>query len=191
MRTKLDAMRSLARYISECLGEDWDVGVFAEQGTFSRPAVAVRTAGPMLTAGARHTLDNTLPVAIYAYPEEGESVEGGFTNAHAVEDLLWQAFNVGIGEGHPWRVPLYDYDGVPIDEGSELRRYPDYLRVVDFSIDATQSPEDEMKWTVVLSLRVTWKRSGELPTGKRLVTAIKPTITPQVAEELVVEEAVA
>lgn len=173
MRTKEDALRSLARYISESLGEAWEVGLFADQGTFERPGVAVRTAGPMLVGGSRHTLDNTLPVAVYAYPEEGGSVEAGYVNAMATEESLWQAFNVGIAEGHPWRIPLYDYEGVPITEGSEMRRYPDYLRVVDLSIDSTQAPEDEMKWTVIASLRLTWKRAGELAPGTRLAQELQ------------------
>lgn len=177
MRTKNDALRSVARYMNEAFGEGWEVGYFAEQGVFSRPGVAVRSAGPLLTAGSRHTLDNTLPVAVYAYPAEGDTIEEGYANTTAAEESLWQAFNVGIGEGHPWRIPLYDYEGVPVDRSSSLRRYPDYLRVVDLSIDSAQSPEDQQKWTVTASLRLTWKRTGELATGKRLVTQIKPDFT--------------
>lgn len=184
MRTTRDAIRSLARYMTEAFGDDWEIGYFSQQGTFARPGVAVRTTGPLLSGGSRHTLDLTQPMAVYVYPPEKDTVEETFDSVMSAEETLWQAFNVGIGEGHPFRVPLYDYEGVPIDEGSILRRYPDYLRVVDCSIDRSQSADDEKKWTVTAELRVTWRRTGELATGRRVAQDLKATIAAELDTEI-------
>jgi hypothetical protein len=175
MRTVRDALRSISRYMSEAFGDDWEVGFFAQEGAFSRPGIAVRTAGPLLSGGSRHTADLTQPIAVYVYPAEGESVEATFDNVMAAEERLWQAIQVGIGAGRPYRIPLYDFEGVAIDEGSLLRRYPDYLRVLDLSINRAQSPEDEKKWTVTGEMRVGWRRSAELPTGSRLAQKLRIT----------------
>jgi hypothetical protein len=184
MRTTRDAIRSLARYMTESFGEDWEVGYFSQQGTFARPGIAVRTTGPLLSAGSRHTLDLTQPMAIYVYPAEKETVEETFDEVMQAEEKLWQAFNIGVGEGRPFRVPLYDYEGVPYDDGSSLRRYPDYLRVVDCSIERAQSADDEKKWTVTAELRLTWRRAGEMPTGKRVATDLKQTIAAELGTEI-------
>lgn len=178
MRTTNDALRSLARYMSRAFGDDYEVSVFNEQGTFTRPGISVRTAGPALSSGSRHTIDLIQPVAVYVYPVEGESVEETFAGVMEAEEILWQAFNVGIEEGRPWRVPLYDYDGVKISEESILRRYPDYLRIVDLSIDRAQSPEDELKWTVTGNLRLTWRRAGRLAHGTRLAQDVRTSFSP-------------
>lgn len=177
MRTTQDALRSLARYMSEAF-PDFSVGFFNEEGTFARPAVAVRTTGPTLSSGSRHTVDLIQPTAIYVYPAEEESVEATFAKVMAIEDTLWRTFHVGVSAGRPMRIPLYDYEGVPLEEGSMLRRYPDYLRVVDLSIDRAQAPEDEMKWTVIAEARLTWRRAAEVPSGTRLAGDIRTDFTP-------------
>lgn len=159
--------------MAEVFGDEWEVGFFGQEGTFSRPGIAVRTTGPLLSAGSRHTLDQTQPAAVYVYPPEDASVEATFDGVMEAEERLWQAFNVGIAEGRPFRVPLYDFDGVAIDEASSLRRYPDYLRILDLSIDRRQSPEDQKKWTVTAELRLGWRRSGELAEGSRLAQKLK------------------
>jgi hypothetical protein len=179
MRTSRDAIRSLARYMSRAFGPDWEVGFFSEEGTFGRPGVMVKATGPQLSSGSRHTIDVIQPFAVYAYPAEAEGVEDTFDNAMVAEEIIWHAFNVGVGEGRPGRVPLFDYEGVPIDEPTSLRRYPDYMRVLDLSIDRAQAPEDEKKWTVTAELRLGWRRAGELPSGTRLAQSLRTLeITP-------------
>lgn len=189
MRTSRDAIRSLARYMMEAFGGEWEVGFFAEEGTFARPGVMVKSTGPQLSSGSRHTIDIIQPFAVYAYPAEAETVEGTFDNAMEAEEILWRAFNVGLEEGRPRRVPLYDYEGVPIDEGTSLRRYPDFLRVLDASVDRAQAPEDEKKWTVTAELRLGWRRAGELPSGTRLSQSLHTEFStpPDVALEVEVE----
>jgi hypothetical protein len=173
MRTSRDAIRSLARYMSIAFGEDFEVGYFAEEGTFARPAVMVATAGSELSGGSRHTVDVVQPFAVYVYPAEGDTVEEGFERAMAAQETLFNAFRVGLEEGRPMRVPLYDYEGVAIDEGTMLRRYPDYLRVLDLSIGRSQAPTDERKFTVAADVRIGWRRAAELPSGTHLAQALE------------------
>jgi hypothetical protein len=175
MRTTTDALRSLARYCGEAFGEDWNVDLWSAQGTFTRPAIAVRTTGPTLLGGPRHTVDLTQPVALYVYPPNCGTGEATFAAAAAADDLLFTAFRVGIGAGRPMRVPLYDYAGVGLDEPSAARAYPDFLRVLDFSIDRQQSPDDENLWTLIAEMRVGWRRMGEQPDSNatQLVEALK------------------
>lgn len=173
MRTSRDAIRSLARYMAAAFGEEWEVGFFTEESTFARPAVMVKSTGPQLSSGSRHTIDVIQPFAVYAYPAEAETVEETFENAMVAEEVIWQAINVGLEGGRPRRVPLYDYEGVGITEGTVLRRYPDFLRVLDLSIDRAQSPEDEKKWTVTAEIRLGWRRAGELLGGTRLAQSVR------------------
>jgi hypothetical protein len=163
MRTQLDAVRSLARYASEVFGEDWSVNLWSAQGTFERPAIAVRRTGPTLLSGPRHSVDLTLPAALYVYPPALDTGEATFAAAAAADDLLFTAFRIGVGEGRPMRVPLYDYAGVGLDEASEVRAASDYLRVLDLSVEHHQSPEDEDLWTIIANLRLGWRRMGEQP----------------------------
>lgn len=174
MRTSKDAIRSLARYMAVAFGDGFEVGFFSEEGTFTRPGVVVAAAGGELDGGGtRHTVDVIQPFAVYAYPVEGANVEEGFDNAMAAQETLFQAFRVGVDEGRPMRVPLYDYEGIAIDEGTLLRRYPDFMRVLDLSIERSQAPEDERKWTVTAEIRIGWRRSAELPSGTRLAQALQ------------------
>ena len=179
MRTTRDAIRSIARYASEAFGEDWSVNLWAEQGTMIRPAIAVRKTGPTLITGPRHIADLVQPVALYVYPPKGDSPEASFAAAADADDTLFNAFRIGIGAGHAMRVPLFDYEGAGLDEASELRRDPDYLRVLDFSVEQFQSPEDESMWSIVASLRVGWRRTAEHPDADatRLVEDLRVEIT--------------
>lgn len=64
------------------------------------------------------------------------------------------------------RVPLYNYDGVPIDgigAFSNQRHPHDYLKVLDFSLDEGVDPEDDTEFRVVAQLRVTWRRTAVVP----------------------------
>lgn len=173
MRTTRDAVRSMARYMSEVFGDDWEIGFFNQEATFTRPGVEVKPGTSQDGGGTRHSSDVVLPIMLYAYPEPGDSVSAGFDNALAVEETFWQAFRVGVGEGRPMRVPLYDYEGISINEGTLLRRYPDYLRIADLSITRSQAPTNESLWTVTCETRVGWRRSGELEAGTRLARALK------------------
>lgn len=172
MRTERDAVRSLARYMSRSFGDEWEVTFMQDEGTFKRPGIRIVPATTVAT-GSSHTAELIMPVVVYAYPAEGDTIEDGFDNAMAAKEQLWQTFFIGVEEGRPMRVPLYDFDGTPIDEGSILRRYPDFMRVLDCSIQHTQAPEDETKWTAFAEIRLGWRRAALLPSGTRLAQQLK------------------
>jgi hypothetical protein len=67
------------------------------------------------------------------------------------------------------RIPLYDYDGVPLDglgSVSYARGSHDYLRVQSCTIDRGEDPEDDRYFRVIVQVRVTWRRRGHVPTDR-------------------------
>lgn len=64
------------------------------------------------------------------------------------------------------RVPLYDYDGVSLDEGSFARNPHDFLLVDDHQEQVLADPVDPRAVRVVVSLRLSWRRLGRRATGR-------------------------
>lgn len=76
--------------------------------------------------------------------------------------------------GAPLRIPLYDYDNVPLTRAASVRGFSDFLRVSDLAIGRQVEDEDERRITITVDLRVTWAHGGEPdPAGATLLT-IKP-----------------
>lgn len=80
----------------------------------------------------------------------------------------------------PHRIPLYDYDGVPLDgpdSVSYARGTRDFLRVVSCPINRITDPEDDRYWLVTAEPRVTWRRTGRVPSGTQIVQSVRLTET--------------
>jgi hypothetical protein len=85
--------------------------------------------------------------------------------------------------GWPNRIPLYDYDGVPLTEApndeSGRPSASDYLKVNDFSIQNLPDPDDPRRIVVAADIRLSWRRTGRLLSGSVAVTEVKtdqPTV---------------
>jgi len=112
MRTSVDALRSLKRYVASALGDDWEVRLSVDEGTFARPQALLQAAGsPVTLQGTQHTVDVQAPFVIYLYPESGSTHIESLISAGDAEELLFDAFHVGSGAARPLRVPFYDYAG--------------------------------------------------------------------------------
>lgn len=113
MRTNIDALRSLKRYVAASLGDAWEVRLSMDEGTFSRPQALIQAAGsPVNSQASRHAVDVVAPFVIYLYPESGSTHMESLINAGDAEELLFDAFHVGVGAfGRPLRIPFYDYEG--------------------------------------------------------------------------------
>lgn len=77
----------------------------------------------------------------------------------------------------PSRIPLWDWDGVPLDETSEGRETPDFLRVVDFQTDEVRDPRDERRRAVVADIRMSWLRAGAIPYAGQVAEELRTTTT--------------
>lgn len=176
MRRSVDALRSLKRYVALGLGDDWEVRLAVEQGTFSRPAAQVLAATPQQISGPKYVMDIVQTFAIHAFPEPGNSVEESLFIAAEAEDSLLTALRIGVGDGHAARVPLYDYENVAFDEGSTNRNYPDYARVLDFSLNRIQNPSDELLFTVSAEVRLGWRRNGLVASTGRTASEVRLNI---------------
>jgi len=174
MRTSLDAIRSLKRYVAIALGDDYEVRLLTEQGTFKRPAAQVMDTTANDLTGPRHTIDNLQSFSVHVFPEPGESVQESLGLAAVVENTMTDAFRIGLAGGHACRIPLFDYEDVAWDEGTDARSYPDYLRVRDCSVQRVQNPTEELLFTVTCDLRLAWRRVGEPDQGG--VTAERLTV---------------
>lgn len=178
MRRSVDALRSLKRYIALCLGEDWEVRLAVEQGTFSRPGAQVLAATPQQISGPKYVMDIIQTFSVHAFPRSGSTVQESLLLAAEAEDLLVEGLRIGVDEGKPARVPLYDYDGVAFNESSTTRNYPDYARVLDFSVNRIQNPSDELLFTVTAEVRLGWRRNGLVASTGRTATEVRLNIDP-------------
>lgn len=176
MRRSVDALRSLKRYVALSLGDEWEVRLAVEQGTFSRPGAQVLTATPQQITGPKYVMDIVQTFSIHAFPNQGNSVQESLLLAAEAEDALIQGFRIGVDEGKPARVPLYDYEGVAFNEPSTSRNYPDYARVLDFSVNRIQNPSDELLFTVTSEVRLGWRRNGLVASSGRTAREVRTNI---------------
>jgi hypothetical protein len=165
-RTASDALRSLKRYVALALGDAWEVRMSREEGAFDRPFARVwQVAGSTypLTAG-QWLADIVQPFVISAYPEPGMTVDESLLAAQAVEEAFFLAFRAGVGDGRPMRVPLYNYTGVALDEPG-VWMPKGFMRVNDLSTQPFPDPDDNLLWTVVCDVRLTWRRLAQIVPG--------------------------
>jgi hypothetical protein len=174
-RTVTDATRSLARYFALWLGDEWEVRFDAEEHTFKTPFARVEALSNTIVGEGVNYHAVIQPFSVYAYPEYPEGTEGSVEEsrliAMEVAQSLLDALAIGGVDGsRPFRVPLYNYDGVALDggTGSNARTPYDYLRIVRGSTNVDRVPDaTDPRWiTVVLGFRATWFRRGEQILGK-------------------------
>jgi hypothetical protein len=158
-RTSTDALRSMKRYVAIALGDAWEVRLSREEGAFERPFARVwQVAGTTYPlTGGKWLADMVQPFVISTYPPRGATPDDALLSAQAVENTLYRAFRVGVGDGKPLRVPLCNYTGVPHDQPG-VWNPPVYMRVNDLSTQPFPDPDDNKLWTVVCDVRLAWRR---------------------------------
>jgi hypothetical protein len=162
MRTPVDAVRSIKKHVALTCGDAWEVRLWADDVRSSFPMARVGTTGNVIYTGSPMLPDATLPLSVYAYTEPKENVADGLIEAGAAEQLLFEAFRGWVGPARPLRIPLYNYDGVPVegeDSGSDDRWEHDFLRVTDLNIGHVHDPTDDRFIVVTADVRVTWRRA--------------------------------
>lgn len=189
MRKPNDAWRSLKRYTALVLGNTWEVRLWGEEGKFHLPfAYVARVPGGTTTEGsAYHGGRVTASFAIHCHPVPGNRVEESILVAGDVEHALNIGFRFqGVDLGRPMRVPLYDYDGIPLGAGSNIRHalvdpgsdgvngvHGDYMRVASFGTNLLPDPEDDRRIAVVADIRLSWGVPGRLLSGPQAKSVLK------------------
>lgn len=101
MRTLEDGLRSLKKYLSLLLDDDWEIRLAREEGTFRRPYAKVGLAGdtlyPTSPGGPLHNPDIIQPFALSLYPVAGVTPEAALFEAVAVEEAVTIGFLRGGG----------------------------------------------------------------------------------------------
>ena len=97
MRTTIDASRSVKRYISLGLGQEWEVRLNAEEGAYRRPFCRIDLVGSTSFAQAgAFTTDLDLTAALILYPTETSSATEALMSAMAVEERIFEITNLGL-----------------------------------------------------------------------------------------------
>jgi hypothetical protein len=176
VRTSIDALRSLKAFIAESLPADFDVRLAEEEGVFERPTALVTATTPQAVSGPRHTRDVAQSFTCHVYAEVARTAQGSLLAAAEVEELLLQATQTGRTGG---RVPLRDYTGVGVDESAPAGSL-EFLRIVpgSLSINRVRDPDDPLLYTVVMDLRLTWRRVGYTPADVGIGVRLR-TVRPQ------------
>jgi hypothetical protein len=182
MRTPNDALRSVAEYLALSVlpqDEDWEVRLAIEEGTFVRPFCRVGWAGAAAHTIRRPHTDVLRPLALHLFPKitgtpENMTLEGG-----RIEHLLHVGFGVGVGAGRPARLPLWNFDGVPLDridtDPQPVRGPNDYMRLRAFTVGRNVDPDDERAVVVTADLRLHWTMQGGDVAHNLNVPPVTPT----------------
>jgi hypothetical protein len=196
VRTTADALRSVKRHVAAELGPQWEIRLASEDGTMHYPygiVAAVGQAGPgasrrrggALSAESALNVEVSQPFTVYCYPTPAATFEQGLLDGDAVADQLWTAFAAGV---KPYRVPLYDYAGVPLDQPSDVRHEHDYLRLTDVQLNRVPDMDDEHRIIVVCDFRASWMRAtarvDDLRAG-RVLQSLRQTIVVEGAQQTV------
>jgi hypothetical protein len=178
MWTELDVMRSLRKYVAETFGSGHRVRTERREIRDDERPVSVVSLGPETVARARETLEQgevelLYPVTISTYPPlAGEPDErAGHLAAVAMKGSIDAAIRFGLiiqdDDGRDWagpfRIPLWDFDGLGPDEPVTEDPH-DVLFVARESVssDIIQDAEDPRRYTVINEFRVTVERPGRV-----------------------------
>jgi hypothetical protein len=179
--TPEDVHRSVRRWLSMVLeGPPWRVlterRVIADD---ARPQAVVEPSSPLVTTFARAAIPQgevakMRSFAVQAYPTIGASAQESRLEATRVEGVLDDAVTHGLVNplpddvfediGGPFRIPVWDYAGVPVKGSGRAGPAQPYgmLRVQDHSFQSIQDTLDEVRFTVTGTLRLTWDAAGRV-----------------------------
>jgi hypothetical protein len=155
----------------------WEVRYAAERGEVTFPFCRVSFPTGPVTAGTSTFYTVAQAVLAELYPSAGaETAEAAMLEATDLMGLLLRGLRGErrVGDGHPLRIPLYDYDGVDLESGATQRRLPsDYLRVEALSPRPLPDAADPRRVAVVCDMRVEWRVPVSPRGGRRLVDSLR------------------
>jgi hypothetical protein len=192
--TAADAHRSMAKYVALALGDPWEVRLAVMEGDWIRPLARVTpsTAISTVPIGAHH-VEWRLSFAIVAFPALTLDAESGAVEAAGVADSLVRAFagpgahtpaySARSGRGHPRRVPLWNFTGVPLTQAApESARDPrDFARLLEGpNVQTAPDPNDDAAFVVTCDVRLSWTRAISVGFPQPIAETVgaSPKVTP-------------
>ena len=175
MRSPYDVLRSLTYYVSLALPDEWSVVETVEEGVMARPFATVVETPAIRAVTNPRVAEVNKSFNIFAYPEPVTNHPmRGRAEAAKIEEALLDLFSMGLDEGRPLRVPLYDFDSTGPDEMSDQRRAVDFAQVQSLSVNVVQADDDEDLFTVLVEVRLWWTRNALVPSTAKRVTGTTP-----------------
>lgn len=153
----------------------WEVRWAAERGEVLFPFCRVNLSAGVVATNSASFQVYTQPMVLECYPVEmAENADLALILATRTADVLTEGFcGAGVGVGRSKRIPLYDYEAVPLEEGVSQRRLPqDFLRIEDWSSRTLPDPSDARRVACIVDLRVAWDVSVARHRGTRLVDSV-------------------
>lgn len=187
-----DIHRSLRRYIAQVLVKPWIVRTERQPVENDQREVCVVEPASALTTGKARVaipqgnVEKLQAFSAMAYPALMETARESRHEAQRVATLLDQAFTLGLVEGErniggPFRLPVYDYDGVPVT-GAD-RAGPDdeygFAWVADLSVRPIQDPLDYLRFTVACDVRLSWEQGGRILPVAPVAVGMPGTFEPE------------
>lgn len=184
-----DIYRSLRRYVWQMLGGQTPVRLQRTRVEDDERPVAILEPGVLGTPHSRAGTVNQgdvqkqQPLTVVCYPVLGATAAESAQIARELGNLLDAGFCRGlvtdddppVNIGAPWRIPVYDFAEVPIsgpDRGGPADPYM-YANVDEtFNVRPIQDAMDELRYTVVANLRVSWWASGRIPPTAPIATSM-------------------
>jgi hypothetical protein len=182
-----DVLRSLRRYMAQMLSSPpWTVRLQRTAvGDDERP-VAIIEPGVLTTPFARRAVNQgdvqkQQGFTVVAYPVLGATAVESAETARVTAGLIDGGISRGLVTddtppaliGAPWRLPVYAYAGVPLEGAGRQGPADPYMHAdIDqtFNVRPIQDAMDELRYTVVASLRVSWWQGGRIPPAAPLAT---------------------
>lgn len=158
----------------------WEVRLWGGRGEVAFPFCRVSLTASLATIPQGvHYYTAVQPMSVECYPtDRAADEEQAILLAASTIDRLARGFrgDAHLGAARPLRVPLYDYEEVPLEEGVSQRRLdPDYLSVADFAARSLPDPTDPRRVAAIADVRLSWRVAAEVDRGKWLVESVPVT----------------
>ena len=184
-----DAWRSLKRLTALVLPEPWQIRLeSAQYAEEDRPLAIIDTIGDLTRAGVQPTIPGrqhvvTQTFLITAYPPVPDDPRVAREQATAVLQALDDLVTIGWKDvdgkwiGGPLRLPMWDYEGVPLvgpNRGNPNGKWPQMMWVEAHTGRVIGDPQDDRRWTVPYTMRLSWDATSREPEPAPIVDDIIP-----------------
>lgn len=178
-----DRHRSIRRFLMVVLGSPpWTIRTERERvEDDQRPAAVIEVASAVLPGRPARVsipqgnVEKQQTFSIACFPVLAATAAESRLEAERVADLLTQAVTLGLVDPpapplpQPWpwdtapeRLPVFDYAAVPVKGAARGGPQAPYgwMWAEDYPVRPVQDPDDPLRWTVALDLRVSWEQAG-------------------------------
>lgn len=168
-----DTWRSLKRLVAMAFPDPWQIRL--EMAQFSeelRPLIVIDTIGDLARTGVQptipgrqHVVAQTFVMTAYPAPLDDPRLSREYATAvlQGFDDLIAYGMVNDAGEnlGGPIRIPVWDYEGVPVVGPDRGNPDPDLSWVQMAWVESHAGrvigdPQDDLRWTVPYTIRLSW-----------------------------------